>query len=143
MYHMLRQHTKTEFRHGKKLYAKFEKVQSYVDSPRFSTVIIITNMADYLIDIKAFDTDGKRCMLLNCLAQKAGCGVYIDPNDREHIAKMGERMRKDRIEYYGSKTIKIDLSGDTFDPQLFDRDFGGPGTAARIVKELLEFIQHV
>ena len=100
-------------------------------------------MTDYLIDIKAFDTDRKRCLLLNCLAQKAGCGVFIMPDDEANIKTMGDRMRQGRIEYYGSKTIKTDLSGDTFDPRLFDRDFGGAGTAARLVKELLEFIDAV
>ena len=96
-----------------------------------------------MIDIRAFDTDAKRCLLLNCLAQKANCGTYILPDDKDGIKTMGDRMRLGPIEHYGSKNIKVNLSGDTFNPGLFDRDFGGNGTAARLINKLLEFIDGI
>jgi hypothetical protein len=100
-------------------------------------------MESYFVDISLFNTDIKRCLLLNSLAQKAGCNIFIMPDDEATIAKMGARMRQGIIDYYGSKGLKVNLSGDTFDPRLFDRDFGGPGTALKIVTSLLEFLPNV
>ena len=39
------------------------------------------------------------------------------------------------FDYVGGRPIKSDLSGDEFDPRLFDRD-AGQGAAARAIEEL-------
>lgn len=40
-----------------------------------------------------------------------------------------------RFDYVAARPIKADLSGDTFDPRLYDRD-SGPGQAARAIARL-------
>lgn len=40
------------------------------------------------------------------------------------------------FDYLRGRPLKVDLSGDEFSPWGYDRDNGGPGTAARIVEAL-------
>lgn len=40
------------------------------------------------------------------------------------------------FDYLHGRPLKIDLRGDAFDPWGFDRDNGGPGTAAGIIARL-------
>ncbi len=41
-----------------------------------------------------------------------------------------------RWDYLNGRSFKVDLSGDQFDPWLYDRDNGGPGTAEAIIERL-------
>lgn len=41
-------------------------------------------------------------------------------------------------DYLMGRPLKVDLEGDTFDPWGFDRDNGGPGTAAVVIARLRE-----
>ena len=40
------------------------------------------------------------------------------------------------FDYLFGRPLKIDLSGQSFDPRLFDRDNGGTGTAQLIINQL-------
>ena len=40
------------------------------------------------------------------------------------------------FDYLHGRPLKVDLRGNDFDPWGFDRDNGGPGTAARIIERL-------
>jgi len=42
------------------------------------------------------------------------------------------------FDYLNGRPLKVDLSGDSFDPWGYDRDNGGDGTAARIIQNLRE-----
>lgn len=50
-----------------------------------------------------------------------------------NVAKRGRELDFD---YLFGRPLKVNLSGDSFDPWLYDRDNGGSGTAARLVAEL-------
>lgn len=40
------------------------------------------------------------------------------------------------FDYLFGRPLKVDLSGQSFDPMLFDRDNGGNGTAQKIINQL-------
>ena len=40
------------------------------------------------------------------------------------------------FDYLFGRPLKVNLSGQSFDPQLFDRDNGGNGTAQKIIDQL-------
>ena len=40
------------------------------------------------------------------------------------------------IDYFQGRPLKINITDDLFDPGLFDRDNGGPGTAQKIIDQL-------
>lgn len=45
--------------------------------------------------------------------------------------------RQEHFDYLKGRVMKVDLSGDSFDPRLYDRDVG-EGAAARLVADALK-----
>ena len=86
------------------------------------------------IDLSRFDTPAKRNMLFNALIEKTGSCSFV-AFDSDRYTRY--------IDYHGGKAMKIDISGDSFEPRLFDRDNGGSGTALSIVNKQLELINKV
>lgn len=89
------------------------------------------------IDIKGIDKADLLAALVNG-ASPLGVGVLIaltEPGGmtREGAAKLCEKHL--RFDYVRGRPIKTDISGDTMDVRLYDRD-AGEGEAARIVEEL-------
>ena len=62
---------------------------------------------------------------------------FIDAgkNDIGHPRTMGEGAL--RFDYVQGRPIKVDISGDDFDPRLYDRD-AGEGAAERAIAPLLK-----
>lgn len=56
-----------------------------------------------------------------------------DVSARDYINQRGGNLKFDYV--YG-RPIKVDLTGDSFDPRLYDRRNGGVGIARRIVERL-------
>ena len=56
-----------------------------------------------------------------------------DVSARDYINQRGGNLKFDYV--YG-RPIKVDLTGDSFDPRLYDRRNGGVGVARRIVEKL-------
>lgn len=56
-----------------------------------------------------------------------------DVSARDYINQRGGNLKFDYV--YG-RPIKVDLTGDSFDPRLYDRRNGGVGIARRIVEKL-------
>ena len=50
-------------------------------------------------------------------------------------SKASEAVKNGYIDYFMGRCIKTDLSGDTINPRLYDRD-AGQGTLSKIVKTL-------
>lgn len=44
--------------------------------------------------------------------------------------------RQQTFEYLNGRSFKVTLDTDTFDPWLYDRDNGGPGTAEKVIEQL-------
>ena len=61
------------------------------------------------------------------------CGDGGDPEPGQSLA----RRRALSFDYVGGRPLKVDLSGDEFDPWLYDRD-QGTGAAARAIAALRE-----
>ena len=53
--------------------------------------------------------------------------------DRAQSDHEGRRIEFDHID---TLFMKIDITGDTFDPYAYDQNNGGPGTAERVVAHL-------
>jgi hypothetical protein len=63
---------------------------------------------------------------------RLGNGVkwLTEADGDEHIKQLGMRF-----DYLYGRVMKVDLSGDSFDPRLYDRDLG-EGSAARVIETL-------
>jgi hypothetical protein len=56
---------------------------------------------------------------------------------REVAARLMEsKLPGDRLDWLDSRSMKVDIRGDNFDPTLYDRDNGGDGAAARVIATL-------
>jgi hypothetical protein len=73
--------------------------------------------------------NGTQCLGMGRLHNIGTCSVE---QAREDIKQMGLRLQFD---YYHGRPLKVDISGDTFDPWLYDRD-AGKGTAQRVIATL-------
>ena len=83
------------------------------------------------IDLSRFNTPAKKNMLLNMLIAQSGSFSFV----------AGDSDRYTRyIDYYDGKALKINISGNSFNPYLFDRDNGGDGTALSVVERVLAII---
>jgi len=66
---------------------------------------------------------------------------FMDPHSRDEMSVADARQvirncgDNQYYDYLWGRVLKVDLSGDEFDPRLYDRD-NGAGTAARAIKEI-------
>ncbi len=49
---------------------------------------------------------------------------------------MQSKLPGDRLDWLDSRSMKVDIRGDSFDATLYDRDNGGEGAAAKIISTL-------
>lgn len=61
--------------------------------------------------------------------------MHYDPKPMERTEAAELLKRTTYFDYLKGRVMKSDLSGDDFDPQLYDRD-NGDGAAARVIEEL-------
>ncbi len=54
---------------------------------------------------------------------------------------MESKLPGDRLDWLDSRSMKVDVRGDSFDPTLYDRDNGGDGAAARVISTLRQNTQ--
>ena len=93
-----------------------------------------------LIDISGLDKSELLAGLINGTRAR-GFGVNEDTGfvAKETAAELIKGMAAKRwpldFDYAFGRPVKTDISGDTMDPRLYDRD-AGEGTAARVVAEL-------
>ena len=87
------------------------------------------------VDISMFDTDELKLTLFYTLLQKSTTRskFMIGEVNLAYHKDALDRVKRGFIDYYDDIGIKIDISGDTFNTYLYNRDNGGPGTAERIV----------
>ena len=70
-------------------------------------------------------------------AKTQGMGIFkfipeeMTPEEAEN--NFGECSKS--YDYVNGRVMKVDLSGDSFDPRLYDRD-NGPGSASQIIRDL-------
>jgi hypothetical protein len=65
-----------------------------------------------------------------------GCGQSMTVEQAEQHAARGLNF-----DYLQGRVMKVDLSGDAFDPGLYDRD-NGQGAAARVIESLRAKASH-
>jgi len=87
------------------------------------------------VDITGID----KIRLLNILwanAKQPGCfSVHANPMPPGFSEAAAKVAVTKYINYFQGKAIKMDLSGNTIEPHLYDRDFA-PGTVAAIVQAI-------
>lgn len=87
------------------------------------------------ITIKGLDK-GKVLLSLWKHSHAQGMSFFgIQNVDLETATKDFNESRNKYFDYYNGKVIKCDLSGDSFDPYLYDRDCGH-GAAERAVNSI-------
>lgn len=93
-----------------------------------------------MIDIIGLDKARVFQVLYNN-ARAQGMGwLHFDDNPmteaqaRELTDAMAAR-RDYRVDYYQGRVMKVDISGDSLDPRLYDRD-NGDGAAARLIESI-------
>jgi hypothetical protein len=87
------------------------------------------------VDISMFDTDELKLTLFYTLIQRSTnrSQFMIGEVNLAHHKEILDRVKKGFIDYYDGIGFKSNISGDTFNTYLYNRDNGGPGTAERIV----------
>jgi hypothetical protein len=91
-----------------------------------------------MINIEGLDKGAVLAALFNA-AKVRGRGFY-HATDRVMTADQGrktlERLKGGLfIDYLEGRVLKVDLTGDSFDPWLYDRD-NGEGAAARALEDM-------
>jgi len=91
------------------------------------------------IDITNLD----KAALLQALFNRSkplGLGFFNRNSNSEMTYEQAQRQISDNprlyFDYVNGRVIKIDLSGNDFDPYLYDRDNGGAGSAERVVESV-------
>lgn len=94
-----------------------------------------------LVDIKGLDK-GKVLKVLHDGTRPLGMGFFqavldlsLEEARQDYAEVVARQGGKARFDYYYGRPLKVELSGDTFDPCLYDRD-AGPGAAARAIANL-------
>jgi hypothetical protein len=87
------------------------------------------------LDISMFDTDELKLTLFYTLIQKSTTRsqFFTQEMSLSGYTEILKQIKKGHIDYYNGISFKSNISGNTFYPNLYDRDNGGPGTAERIV----------
>lgn len=87
------------------------------------------------IDIKGLDKAEVLAVLYNNAISQGLGFLHYDPKDMtvEEARKILET--KTYFDYYKGRVMKVDLSKDTFDPYLYNRD-NGSGLAEKLIEEL-------
>lgn len=89
-----------------------------------------------MVDIRGMSKiDVLRALWANSKAQGGSEPHQRVPSDEELKKAIGDPGSDLYFDYFFGRVIKVDLSGDEFDPWLYDRDLG-PGAAARAVASL-------
>lgn len=86
------------------------------------------------VDISGID----KVSLLHALWKNSKPAIFFSMNNATPPPFDNEKAMtavQKYINYYDGRCIKCDLSGDTVDPRLYDRDFGS-GAVQRIVDQL-------
>lgn len=95
-------------------------------------------MSESGIDIRSLSKAEVLAALYNA-ASPAGLGFAHEARAAADmtVVEARELLRgQTTFDYLYGRSCKIDLSSDLFDPWLYDRDNGGPGTAERIIDRL-------
>lgn len=95
------------------------------------------------VDIKGLDKADVLATLYNAskplgLGFLQAGGAPLDMNRDQAQSLINSYHGDLNFDYVHGRPIKVDLSGASFDPWLFDRDNGGDGTAQRIIDRLRE-----
>ncbi len=94
-------------------------------------------MQTQAIDISKLDKAEVLVVLYNN-SKQLGMG-FLNPHGREPLTKeqAAELLKETSyFDYLAGRVMKVNLSGDTFDPRLYDRD-NGDGAAADALKPLI------
>ena len=69
-------------------------------------------------------------------SRSQGLGVFMDGGQAMSPEAASQLLKgRSRFDYVGGRVLKVDLSGDDFDPYLYDRD-NGNGAAQRVINNL-------
>jgi hypothetical protein len=87
------------------------------------------------LDISMFNTDNLKLTLFYTLIQRSTnrSKFIIGEVDLANHKEILTMIKRGPIDYYNGIGFKSNISGDTFNTYLYDRDNGGTGTAERIV----------
>ena len=90
-----------------------------------------------MIDIKSIDKAKLLAALYNA-SQVQGLG-FLHATDTDLSLEEAQQLLTEStyFDYLHGKVLKIDLAGDTLDPQLYDRD-NGAGAALQVVNSVLD-----
>lgn len=87
------------------------------------------------IDITGLDKAEVLAILYNN-AKPQGLGfLHYDPKDMTVEEARKALQTETYFDYHGGRVMKVDLSEDTFDPYLYNRD-NGEGLAEKLIEEL-------
>lgn len=90
-----------------------------------------------MISLAGLDKADVLCALYDA-SRPLGLGhLHYDPAPmkRDEAAALLEQRERKYIDYLHGRVMKVDLSGDEFDPWLYDRD-NGSGAAERAISAL-------
>ena len=91
---------------------------------------------DNNINIKDLDKAEVLAALYNG-SRPLGLGIlHFDPKDMTKDEAKEILNQTEKFDYLKGRVMKVDLSGDSFNPWLYDRD-NGEGAAERIVNQLI------
>ena len=87
------------------------------------------------LDISMFDTDELKLTLFYTLIRRSTnhSQFMVGEVNLDNHKEILTMIKRGHIDYYNGIGFKSNISGDTFNTYLYDRDHGGPGTAERIV----------
>lgn len=90
------------------------------------------------IDISGLNKGAVLAVLYNASAPQGMGFLQAGNGPTEMTVEQGEALIKQStyFDYLYGRPLKSNLEGDQFSPGGFDRDNGGPGTAARLIEEL-------
>jgi hypothetical protein len=96
-------------------------------------------ITDSAIDISGLSKAEVLAALYNA-ASSAGKGFLtaaVSSQGEMTVRQASELLRqRTSFDWLNGRSFKIDLSSDTFEPWLYDRDNGGEGTAEKIIEQL-------
>lgn len=88
-----------------------------------------------MIDLKNKNKAGVLSKLYNASAPQ-GMGFLISDDDNMSMEEAASLLKDQTyFDYVKGRVLKVDLSGDEFDPRLYDRDHGD-GAAAKALEGL-------
>jgi len=92
------------------------------------------------VDISMFDTDELKLTLFYTLIKRSTnrSQFFTQEISLSGNTEILKQIKKGHIDYYNGISFKSNISGNTFNTYLYDRDNGGPGTAERIVNYIKE-----